>query len=194
MSNDPFPEHTDAAKLFANNGAVNAGLSFQRLPRLLANLADAGQGVGGEAQVQLSFGHDDEGRRRLRGSLHANVTQLCQRCLQPLQQVLHCDLDLLVLDSEAELNELPDADALYTDVIVDEAGDLDVLALIEDELLLSLPLVPMHDDADCSPMLNELRQLASVAEEGQSNAGKRPNPFAVLATLKQDKNQQHSQD
>jgi uncharacterized protein len=188
MSRDPFPEHTDATKLFARNGLISAVLPVSRLQRLQASLADPGLTDACEVLVDLEFSHDEEGRRRLQGSLQTNVTQLCQRCLQPMQEELNCSLDLLVLDSESELrelNELPDAVAAL-DVIVDEAGELDVLALIEDELLLSLPLVPMHEDADCSAVLNDLKRKAEAAEA--SGAGKKPNPFAVLATLKQDKN------
>lgn len=187
MSRDPFPEHTDAIKLFARNGSISAVLPVSRLERLLASLADPGLTDAREVLVDLEFGHDDEGRRRLQGSLQTNVAQLCQRCLQPMQQELHCSLDLLVLDSEKELNELPHAVAAAMDVIVDEAGELDVMALIEDELLLSLPLVPMHEDADCSAVLNDLKRKAEAADA--SGEGKSPNPFAVLATLKQDRKQ-----
>jgi uncharacterized protein len=108
-----------------------------------------------------------------------------------MQQDLHCNLDLLVLDSEEEFKRLPDATAVSTDIVVDETGELDVLALVEDELLLSLPLVPMHEDADCSAVLNDLKRKAGEAgsgADGEDNKGGRPNPFAVLAALKQDKN------
>ena len=82
------------------------------------------------------------------------------------------------------------------DVIVGEAGELDLLAVIEDELLLSMPLVPMHEDADCSEVLNDLKHRTGDGrgESGgkDSGEGKRPNPFAALAALrpylKQDKN------
>ena len=182
MSKDPFPEHTDTSKLFSRNGTVSAVLPLAKLPRLVASLAEAPLAADNEVAVELNFGHDGEGRRRLSGSLHTRVTQLCQRCLQPMQEELHCSLDLLVLDSEEELNELPEAETVAIDVIVDEVGDLDILALVEDELLLSLPLVPMHQDTDCSAVLNELRQQAAAGSE----EGKRPNPFAVLAALKQE--------
>lgn len=184
MSRDPFPEHTDVNKLFARNGVISATLPIAKLERLTANLAATDARDSAQVLVDLNFGHDDEGRRKLTGSLQASVLQLCQRCLQPLQQDLHCTLDLLVLGSEAELDELPDAGAVTTDVIVDEAGELNLVALIEDELLLSLPLAPVHEDSDCSALLNDLRQR-SGASNGENQ---RPNPFAVLAALKQEKN------
>jgi uncharacterized protein len=200
MSPDPFPEHTDTSRLFARNGSVSAVLPLAKLERLVASLADPGQPTADQVSVDLAFGHDEEGRRRLTGSLQTSVMQLCQRCLQPMQQELHCELDLLVLDSEEELKALPEAEAVSMDVIVGEAGELDLLAVIEDELLLSMPLVPMHEDTDCSAVLTDLKSKAVGAsgEDGGKDAGKdggegrRTNPFAALAALKpylkQDKN------
>lgn len=200
MSRDPFPEHADLTKLFARNGSISAVLPLARLGRLVASLADPGLAEAAEVLVDLAFGHDDEGRRRLQGSLQTSVRQLCQRCLQPLKQDLHSRLDLLVLDSEQELKALPGAANAEVDAIVDETGELDLLALIEDELLLSLPLVPKHEDAECSAFLNELKRRVrsgtgdrtgdrtGEAIEGAAGDSKRANPFAVLAALKQDKN------
>lgn len=189
MSSDPFPEHPDANKLFARNGVINAALPIARLQRLQASLAGTGQ-TDTAVMVQLTFGHDDEGRRRLVGKLDAAIQLLCQRCLQPLQQQLHCNLDVLILDSEAALKALPAADAVAIDVIVDETGELDVLALIEDELLLSLPLVPLHEDPHCSSALDLVRRKSGQEDElDAQGANRRQNPFAVLAALKQDPKQ-----
>jgi uncharacterized protein len=58
--------------------------------------------------------------------------------------------------------------------------DFDALALIEDELILSLPLVPLHDICpQAVPM--------SVADPEFTEAAERPNPFGVLAGLKTGK-------
>lgn len=184
MSKDPFPERADTSKLFARNGSISAVLPLHRLARLTANLAGSDAEADTPVQVELQFGHDEEGRRRLQGQLQTQVTQLCQRCLQPMQQTLQCTLDLLVLDSEDELEALPDADDISTDAVVDEAGELDLLALIEDELLLSLPLAPLHEDPHCSTVLNTLRSRAQAEADAIEQ---RANPFAVLAGLKSGK-------
>jgi len=87
-----------------------------------------------------------------------------------------------VFDTEDELQigqrELPE----NQDAVTMQEEGLDVIALIEDELILSLPMVPMHADPACNQALNALRQGMDPVEEV------RPNPFAVLAALKaQDK-------
>jgi uncharacterized protein len=78
-----------------------------------------------------------------------------------------------VFDTEEELEKLPET---REGVVMAEEG-LDVVALIEDELLLSLPMIPMHDDPSCNRVLNELKEGGSAEES-------RPSPFAVLAALK----------
>jgi uncharacterized protein len=59
---------------------------------------------------------------------------------------------------------------------------MDLLALIEDELLLALPIVPTHDPKECQPPadLNE--------PEPSEDEVTRSNPFSVLAQLKRDPN------
>lgn len=171
MSSDPFPTRVDAAKLFARDGSINAALPLDRLLRLTDCIADPQ----GEVTVDLQFGHDAEGRRLLSGTLDVPVRLICQRCLEALPRQLHCELQLLVLDTDAELRALPDE----YDAIVAEGGELDLQALIEDELLLSLPLVPMHEEQDCNEALNAIR-TAETDATGQE----RPNPFAALAGWK----------
>lgn len=180
MPSAPFPERPDSARLFARNGVIEAGLSISRLPRFARCLQD----TQGEVSVNLVFGHDSEGRRSLQGTLEVPARVQCQRCLQAMELPLRAELNLLVVDDEATREALEATRAGHAEIarqaeiIVDEHDDLDVLALIEDELLLSLPTVPMHAEQGCSPVLNRLRQNA---EAGHSETA---HPFAALAALR----------
>jgi|Laugresp1bdmlbsn_1035097.scaffolds.fasta_scaffold27842_1 uncharacterized protein len=188
MPSDPFPEQLDASKLFVRKVEINAVLPFSRLKRFVDCLSEPN----GQVAVHLRFGHDEQGRRKLSGELSTRVKQVCQRCLQPFETDLECELDLLVLTSETELEALPEADALTTDVIVDEAEELDVLAIIEDELILSLPLAPVHQDESCNKALNSLKlqvENQSGKQTGKVEVESKPNPFAALAALKKDSGQ-----
>ncbi|HWK53461.1 MAG TPA: YceD family protein [Hyphomicrobiales bacterium] len=175
MSSDPFPEHLDAVRLFARNGSIVASLPLGRLPRFTEHLLDSE----GQVAVALHFGHDEEERQHLSGTLRVEVRLRCQRCMEPLPLALECELDLLVFDSEAELQALPDEEDALDALVVDSERGLDVLAVIEDELLLSLPLVPMHPASDCSETLNAYQRKQEESQE-------RSNPFAVLASLKRE--------
>ena len=178
MSLDPFPDHLDAVRLFARNGSVSAFLPVFRLQRFTSNLFDNyGLENQGDVKVQLHFGHDEERRQRLSGSLQTDVRVLCQRCMQPLSLELECELALLVLENEEAVAALQGDEALLDAIVMGPDG-LDVLEVLEDELILSLPLIPVHEEASCNEALNALR-----IKEGREEEGK-PNPFSVLAALK----------
>lgn len=96
----------------------------------------------------------------------------CQRCLEPLDTKLDIASDFFIVSDESAIpsseEEGDDKDYLVAD------AQLQVLSLIEDELLLALPLAPMHETEHCSAgnRLNELKPA---------------NPFAILEALKTDK-------
>jgi uncharacterized protein len=60
----------------------------------------------------------------------------------------------------------------------------DLLAVLEDELLMALPLVPMHEQCPVPPVMQSAR---SGADEAALALAEKPNPFAVLAQLKSKK-------
>lgn len=87
----------------------------------------------------------------------------------------------------AILREGQSADGLPKGYDALEVGEepLDLLALVEDELLLALPIVPAHDPEVCQHPAGFV-----VEDEPESSEveDKRPNPFSVLAQLKRDPN------
>ncbi len=156
--------------MFARMGSITAELPLARLQRFSEQLSVKT----GVVAVDLLFGIDEEGRRRLSGTLNTRVQVACQRCLQDMELELHCTVSLLVFDTEEEVQELPEG----RDAVSMTEDGLDVVALIEDELILSLPMIPMHADEGCNRVLNALKQGEEVAVED------RPNPFSILAGLK----------
>ena len=104
----------------------------------------------------------------------AKVPLTCQRCLHPVSVDLLIEQDFRFVADEA--TALAQDDESEEDLLVLE-DSFDLMALIEDELLMSLPLVPMHPTC-----LSELVPTSKEEEAILSEA--KPNPFAVLATLK----------
>ena len=105
----------------------------------------------------------------------ATVWLTCQRCLQPFAQGMTVDRRIRFVRGEAEAEVL---DAECEDDVLALPRWLDLRELVEDELLLALPLVP-HHPAACPqplPMALDIAPEESVAE--------RPNPFAALQALK----------
>jgi uncharacterized protein len=178
MSLGPFPERIDTVKLFARNGILAAALPLARLQRLTDSLHDDS----GTVDVNLLFATDEDKKRVLSGTLDTSVKVLCQRCLQEMELELHCTLNLIVCNSEEELQALPETE---DGIVMDEEG-LNILDVIEDELILSLPLVPAHADVNCNSFLNALTQAETSSQGKDKNYSldDKQNPFAVLATLK----------
>jgi len=140
--------------------------------------ADCSGEVTGHVAWSVQGAIDPEQRSKEDAWLHleakATVPLTCQRCLHPVQVELLIEQDFrFVADEATALAEDEESDE---DLLVLE-DSFDLMALIEDELLMSLPLVPMHPAC-----LSE--QAPTSAEEEAILAEVKPNPFAVLASLK----------
>lgn len=101
------------------------------------------------------------------------VTLQCQRCLQPLAEPLALDRWFRFAESEDEAARLDEE--LEDDVLV-VTRTFDLRELVEDELILALPLVPRHENCP------EPLPMAAGEEQGLEETA--PNPFAALAALK----------
>jgi uncharacterized protein len=112
------------------------------------------------------------------------VVLLCQRCLQPYVQTLLLDRRLRFVkgdDEAARLDEESEDDVLAL------SARTDLQALLEDELILALPLVPRHGVCP-EPLLPDLDGAQPEAADGPAAAvptpDKAPHPFAALAALR----------
>ncbi|MDR1647365.1 MAG: YceD family protein [Zoogloeaceae bacterium] len=157
--------HLIDARRFSRENRVLEGVlpvsDLQRLADLLA--AEAGE----NGMVwQLSGETGERGEPRLRLRIDGNLPLRCQRCLATMREPVAIDrcLELVAEDAAVTQEELEDEqmDVLPVGKI------LDVAALVEEEILLALPLVPRH--AACA-----LPQDMSCADT--------PHPFAGLAEL-----------
>ncbi len=100
----------------------------------------------------------------------------CQRCLTVVLKNVEAERSFRFVADEATAAALDDE--AEEDILV-ISRDFDALALVEDELILSLPLVPLH--AVCPETVP-----MSVADPEFEVATERPNPFGVLLGLKKD--------
>jgi uncharacterized protein len=98
----------------------------------------------------------------------------CQRCLQPMSEALRVDRHLRFVSGEDEAARL-DEDS--EDDVLALVARLDVSELLEDELILALPLVPRHETCP-QPLDAAPGGLLPLQDEG------RPHPFAALAALR----------
>jgi uncharacterized protein len=125
-----------------------------------------------QAQMRPAAGGDEAVWMHLTAQTCLALT--CQRCMAPVVTPLQADQWYrFVADEDTAMAEDDEAEE---DLLV-MAPQFDLLSLIEDELLMALPLVPMHDTCPAAPAL-------SAGEDDLSEPEARPNPFAVLGQLK----------
>ncbi len=157
---------------FARRGEVRSGsVAAGSLPRLAAATLDPDARL--EWQASGEFGTvpgaiTSSGRGAFLDLAVSGVVKLaCQRCLEAFEWPVEVDVRILMVP---ESEPLPDEELEVEDFDAIPVGrELNLAELIEDELLLNLPLAPMH--AQCA--------LPGPAE----NSGKQ-SPFAALAQLK----------
>jgi uncharacterized protein len=184
----PDPRRLDVARFAADAGELDGAWPVAELPRLADSECPpdaAGDGtpraaaepqrqvrwravgstrvVGGEAQPWLAL------------TASATVVLQCQRCLQPMDEAVHVDRHFRFVRDEATAAAL---DEEIEDEVLELPRALDLRELVEDEMLLALPLVPRH--AQCPQPLP--RSFGDVEEVEQ--AEQKANPFAALAALK----------
>jgi uncharacterized protein len=111
----------------------------------------------------------------LRLTANTSVPLTCQRCMGPVQTALQVDQWYRFVATE-DIAMAQD-DASEEDLLV-LTPHFDLLAVLEDELLMALPLVPMHAQCPVMPVFS-----AGVIET-PVEALEKPNPFAALAQLK----------
>lgn len=119
--------------------------------------------AGGEAELWLVL------------QANTRVWLTCQRCLQPLAESLDVDRRIRFVRGEAAAEAL---DAEIEDDVLALSKALDLRELVEDELLLALPIVPRHDV--CPQRLPLLADSAPAP----ADVPERPHPFAALQRLK----------
>ncbi|MGV6808063.1 MAG: YceD family protein [bacterium] len=142
-------------------------------------LAEAVAQVATPVQVEIKAFVDENGRTRLTGSVQTCVDLICQRCLEPVEQPLKSEFDLLVFAPGRAPENLP-RDVDWIEV---ELDDTDILELVEDELILALPTVPKHDNCGGDRAFG-----IESGEDGEAQADTdgltQDSPFSVLKQLK----------
>lgn len=154
--------------MFARDGRVLEGTlavsGFERLHDLLAEVA-------GDISYRLEGRRGERGEAMLRLVVNGVLPLACQRCLEAVPFDLDVDslLELVPEGAELSQDELEDDTRDFLPV----ARDLDVAELVEDEILLALPVAPRHEKCGLP---------------GAADAGERINPFAALSGLKSKPN------
>jgi uncharacterized protein len=157
----------DCLEFARSGGVLERSVGLDELPRL----ADVLVATKGFLSVRLEGSRDDKGKSWLKVDIAGEPVLCCQRCLGGVEFPLAISSRLQLM---APGEEWPDDDLADDSADAIDAGKaLAVLSLVEEEVLLALPIAPRHEQ--CEP------PSGSAAENG-------PSPFAALAALKKQRN------
>lgn len=126
-------------------------------------------------QVDIQFSFDEFYRPCVRGHAQMSLPMICQRCLQPIVQLLLIPIHLILTQ---EIDDKPYAEDL--ELLPIGEGELTWIELLEDDLLLALPMVPKHDVGACQPIGLVFSESGVDQVDAIPVEPKKPNPFLVL--------------
>ena len=136
---------------------------------LLQRLAQAVPELG-RVEADLICYRDEQGRYRMAGGVSAELQLECQRCMQPYATRLESQIEAAIVWSDEQARQLP---AELEPWLAED--NLDLGGAIEDELLLSLPKMPVHPPEACSGAASYTSGPTEVKSK----------PFAGLKALKE---------
>jgi uncharacterized protein len=173
------PRRLDVPAFAMAQGDLHGKWPLAEMSRLLQDALpltqdSPAQSVAWSAQGEQRAGSGGEPEIRLRLQAQTALSLVCQRCLQPMTVTLDVRPTIRFVhgaDLAQQLDEEGNEDVL------DASAALDLRQLVEDELILALPLVPRHDV--CAQPLAQANQ----GTDGDGTVSK-AHPFAVLESLR----------
>lgn len=174
------PRRLDTRAFAQDGGKLDGLLLLKDLPRL----REEATGECGNLPVRWSAqgqwrtvaGGPEQAWLQLEAT--AAIPLVCQRCLTPVEVALQVSRPFRFVADEA--TALEEDDAAEEDLLV-QSQSFDLVELVEDELIMDLPAVARHSQCPVAV------KLSVVDPDFEPLDGAKPNPFAVLQTLKSQK-------
>jgi len=180
MSDHSLPKMLDPFKYADQNKVLDGQIAIHLMPRLVELLVDSV----GVVDIELEFDRDEQNLRILKGKLKANANLLCQRCLHSVEKQIQSEFNLGIVMTDEQAQNLP---RRYEPLLVEHDQKLVIQDVIEEELILSLPMFAYHDNCQASDYLQneDTSNPSDSMDEGEIiDEDEKENPFNVLSQLK----------
>jgi len=160
----------DNVSIAKKNELLQGDFTLEAFPRLLELLSNSGQFLkpSGSIFYKLQGETNRLGQQILHLNINANLATACQRCLNEMPLSLNLNFKYLIGDVSDNEFEVIDVDNSDDFDLQQASQTMDVIALIEDEIIIAIPISPMHEDT-CKELVTQ--------------SGEKTNPFAVLKRL-----------
>jgi uncharacterized protein len=172
----PLTDPVDVGLLSASETTSSGEYPLAGFGRLKDSLAKSE----GTARVEFRFHSADDGEHRfpaLDGHVVARPWLVCQRCLNPFEWHLESAFRVAFVANDEQSPRVP---VEYESVLAPHGRAL-LAELVEDELLLALPLVPMHERVEDCRAAPEASSPEPAPDEATEDGTRRP--FAQLRDL-----------
>lgn len=182
----PLPVHIDILRLARQGCKLDGRLSYGEMHRLKQYLIVEQDAQGkdtdtaADIEVEIELGIGDGRIAFIRGNAQTSITMVCQRCLEPMRLDIDARFLLGVVENEAKLEQLPEQ---YEPLEVSDEP-VSLSGIIEDELILALPLVALHPPDKCAEKLANSQQMTEKEIETEVNEKRTNSPFSILSSLK----------
>jgi len=167
----------DVRKLADARAALDLEIPVAELPGLPGELMSGG----GQVHAHVQFGRE-QGFMVAQVALRAQLELICQRCMGPMRLPIETSSPVLLVESEADAEAAP----VEWETYLAAEGRLSVAALAAEELLLALPVVPLHPDSDACVAAGKPGAVRDVQPAPQAQSGSDQamvRPFADLRAL-----------
>ncbi len=165
----PWSKPLDIDRLADGEADIDFAVPLAELPRLRSQLA----GIEGHVDGRAHFTRES-------GFVVADLvmsgaaTLVCQRCLETMTKPVEGSVRVALITAESDVSRVPE----HLEPVLAPGGRIAVGELVEEELLLALPIVPLHgESSDCAVRVSG--RAASATEPGQPTQ----KPFAQLDQL-----------
>jgi len=136
-----LPKSLDPIKLGKHNAQMQCQFSLRNLPRL-QEIADQQNQI---AEINLQFGQDERRTYFIKGKIKTTLNLICQRCNKPMHYVMDVTFALSPVISDERAKNLSD----HYEPVAMENESVSAVDMIEDEIILALPMVPKHSGDVC---------------------------------------------
>lgn len=165
----PWSQPLDVDRLARGEAEIDFDVPLAELPRLKLRIA----GIGGSVRGTARFGRQSR-FAVVELTLTGKATLQCQRCMQAMELPIESTTHVALILSEADAAEAPEE----LEPVLAREGRISTGELVEEELLLALPIVPLHEKLSECAVPASAPLLAGDAPEHETQ-----RPFAGLGEL-----------
>ncbi|RJS95366.1 YceD family protein [Salinisphaera sp. Q1T1-3] len=172
-----FPRHIDYRRAALEQRSFDGVLTLASLPRTADIVVED---TTADVSVALAFDEDVQRRVIVRGRAQTTLALPCQRCLEPADVPLDAEIVGMPVATDEAAAGVPRA----WEPMLADGGTLDLYSLVDDELLLALPITVHCDRAACVAAYSQDTTDETIGSAESDAESDRRNPFAALADWK----------